>query len=482
MRSDPEGNKRGFMFNTTNQASGAFVRSAIRLLVCGLTVSAAAGIAGCGGSSAKAPTTPLPTPPAATKFNTYLGTQGAQASQDFNSSSITQGGVLQSALDDSAGNFTVLNSTRGTIGGTFTAAGDFLDFNMSNSLGNLDTPPVNVNPGYGIEIPGGALLLRAGDYTVAPALLVPISTSATPVCQAIDIQSTFQFVALVDPFNAITSTPVFGAYNAGPAYGVVNIASSGLNYSFTSYNSFYLSGASTSPGSLQSGLCAQTRAGAAITIPPDTANNVPPITMEIGPTGVFVMDQTQANPDGSTGLSAGVGVIAPSSPLSVSSIIAANYAGFKFEPALEQNNDPGANLIGCPLTELVGFGATAGSGTSLVGGTLGTYPEYACASYPIAGLVEDPTAAPASDTSITLGTQAANNNGLFQSASVTVPDPNGVCAANGVGTVGMSANGSVTCTFPAAAVAGNPGGKFALFVVANNFVDQSPMGIYLFEQ
>jgi len=479
------------MLNNTHRTREAVIRGMNWLLVCGLTVAIATGVSGCGGASATSSAPALPTAPAVAKFNTYVGTQGAQASPGIDTGDTIQGGLVTTTIDDSASKFTLVNSTFGsvaeglvgTLGGTFTASGAYLNLATTNP-GASQPPPVNTNPGYAIEIPGRALLLRPGDYTVAPALLVPVSTSAIPVCQTINSYTTFQFVTLPDVYNSIVPKPIFGATNGGPAYGVVTAsAKNGVNYSFINYNRFYFDGKSTSSAGLQAGLCAQTLAGTAVTIPPDVKNDVPATTIEIGPSGIFVMDETQQKNPNATGAqngpSASVGVAQPSSPLSVTSIIAAQYAGFKFEPALEANNDP-FNNSGCPLTELVGFGATAGTGTSLVGGTLGAYPAYACTTYPIPGLVEDPTATPLADTTITLGAQS--NNGLFPNGSVTEPDPNGVCGANGVGTVGVDAKGNTTCTFPAVVVAGNPDGKFVLFLVANDLVNSSPLGMYLFQQ
>jgi hypothetical protein len=454
---------------------------------------AAAGVLGCGGgSSSSSNTTPLPPPAAATKFNTYVGSQGAQASPAIDTGDTIQGGLVTATIDDTADKFTLVNSTFGSVeqgsvgslGGTLTTAGAYLDFNTTNP-GASQPPPVNANPGYAIEVPGRALLLRPGDYTVAPALLVPVSTSAIPVCQTINSTTIFQFVTLPDVYNSVVPTPIFGATNGGPAYGMLAAsAQNGVNYSFSGYSRFYLDSTSTSSAALQAGLCAQTLAGAAVTVPPDVTHSVPATTIEIGPSGIFVMDETQQEPASSglpqNGPSASVGVVQPSSALSVSDIIGARYAGFRFEPALEANNDP-FNNSGCPLTELVGFGASAGTGTSLIGGTLGTYPAYACASYPISGLIEDPTATPLSDTTITLGQQSGGNNGLFPNASVTEPDPNDVCAVSG-GTVGVDLNGNATCTFPAVVVAGNPEGKFVLFLIANDLVNSSPLGIYLFQQ
>lgn len=475
------------MLNTTYQGRAARIRRrAIGALIGVLAVGAVGGLAGCGGASTKAATPGLPAPPATATFNTYVGTQGAQANQPSVTQFGAQGGLLNASLDDTSNNFAWSNWTFGgaAFGGTVSASGAYLDFTTTNNPIVQGVPVLNANPAYGLEIPGRALLLRPGDYTAPPTLLVPVSTAAVPACQVIGSYETFQFVTLPDPFNSIVETPIFSANASGPAYGVVSAKSNGSSFSFINYNRFYLDGASTKPLGLQPGLCAKTGAGTGVAIPPDVKNNIPGTTIEVGPSGIFLIDQTQTQPAGvglpANGPSASIGVVQPSSALSVSSIIAATYAGFKFEPILEPGGNLPSNGDGCPITELVGFGATAGTGTSLVGGTYGSYPAYACTTYPIPGFTEDPTATPLSDTTITLGAQS--NNGLFQNASVTEPDPNGVCLANGTGTVGVDANGNPTCTFPAVVVAGNPEGKFVLFLVANDLVNSSPLGIYLFQQ
>jgi hypothetical protein len=93
---------------------------------------------------------------------------------------------------------------------------------------------------------------------------------------------------------------------------------------------------------------------------------------------------------------------------------------------------------------------------------------------------DDPTQPANTNMTINLGTQNATNNGLFDSATVTIPDPVGVCTAPGV--AGKDTQGNPTCTLPAAAVAGNPENKFAIFLIAQDIVNQSPMAIYLFQE
>jgi hypothetical protein len=92
---------------------------------------------------------------------------------------------------------------------------------------------------------------------------------------------------------------------------------------------------------------------------------------------------------------------------------------------------------------------------------------------------------------IDLGEQDATLNGLYPPASITVLDPAQNCAnfayfsLTGVVISGLNAQGYITCTFPAVAVAGNLEGKFAIFVNSYDWAVQFggvPMQFYLFLQ
>ncbi len=63
-----------------------------------------------------------------------------------------------------------------------------------------------------------------------------------------------------------------------------------------------------------------------------------------------------------------------------------------------------------------------------------------------------------------LGPEDQTNFGLYKSATIHILDPNKVCNPTGV------------------AIVGNPEGKFAIFLIAQDTVTNSPMVIYLFQQ
>jgi hypothetical protein len=73
---------------------------------------------------------------------------------------------------------------------------------------------------------------------------------------------------------------------------------------------------------------------------------------------------------------------------------------------------------------------------------------------------DDPTQPPGENVTIDLGTQDANNNGLYPAATITVSGIN----------------------FPAAAVVGSLENKYAVFLIAEDTTNNVPLAIYLFQQ
>jgi len=92
---------------------------------------------------------------------------------------------------------------------------------------------------------------------------------------------------------------------------------------------------------------------------------------------------------------------------------------------------------------------------------------------------DDPTQPVNANIIINLGAQNTTSNGLYNAATVTIPDPNSVCTGSAVG---QDSQGNPTCTFPAVAVAGELENKYAIFLIAQDIVNQSPMSIYLFQE
>ncbi len=226
------------------------------------------------------------------------------------------------------------------------------------------------------------------------------------------------------------------------------------------------------------GNCAVSNGVASISAAPNVSSVAPvsklPTTFVIGRTGFFLEDQatgsqTSQKPDATSF----VGAIQPAAPLNTASIVAGTYAGFMRHASI-------GPLVS--LTQPIGFGQiTAGSGTSLTGGTF---------------LNDDISQFQNSNIVINLGAQDAANNGLYPLASITMPDPKGYCY-NGwynptfpgltTGTPGVDQFGNETCTFNAVAVVAYAESKYSIFIAAtdiiyNDTATSVPMGIYLFQQ
>ena len=146
----------------------------------------------------------------------------------------------------------------------------------------------------------------------------------------------------------------------------------------------------------------------------------------------------------SNALGAGVGAIGlvqPSAPLDTGNLVGSQYLGFYYEPTTVAK--PG-------VTQLASFGCAGPN----------------CPSPPPAGIIggvfatDDPTKPAGQNITITLGTQDPNNNGLYRSATVTF---------SGV-------------VFPAVAIAGKLESKYALFVITQGTLNNSPLAIHLFQQ
>jgi hypothetical protein len=247
------------------------------------------------------------------------------------------------------------------------------------------------------------------------------------------------------------------------AYGSFQATTTGNTWNFSNLSQQLLNNSPNQPGnSFSPGVCTPARPGTVINIPPGstiTTSN----TLVVGPSGFLIMNQGAST-------SSWVGMMQPANALNTGSIANANYLGFISEPNVPFPGRGGQ----FPPNAIAAFGCPASGCTSstLVGGA---FP----LSNPADSTSDDPTQPAATNITITLGNQNTASNGLYDSASITIPDPSHVCTGSASGT---DANGNPVCTFPAVAIAGNPDNKFAIFVIAQDVVNNSPMAIYLFQE
>ncbi len=338
--------------------------------------------------------------------------------------------------------------------------------------------------GLAIEVPGRIAVLRPGDATTSPVIGVPQTS-----CYAITGKLRFQYIAMYPgPQNR------FGFNSRDPlGYGsiVASTDTTGANWQFENLQGNVVLGPTSftetcaaqngqaevgmSDLSLLSDFWATTN-GMGDAIGPLTITTIPAATQSgiwIGPSGFFVADQSDPTQLPSAGTSV-AGMAEPAAQLTTTAVAAAQYLGFLYEAPV---SIPGLSTT-TGFTAPVSFGPVASSGTTMTGGI---FPN------------DDVTGTANSDTQVNLGKQDSILNGLYSGATITVLDPAQNCA-NFPGspqgfsipvTTGLNDQGYVTCTFPAVAIAGNPDGKYAIFVNSYNWaaaLGGVPMQMYLFQQ
>lgn len=412
---------------------------------------------GCGGGSNSATTAPAglqaPTAPAA--FNAYVGTSpfdvtasGASPTDPYNGNgvwtlSIDHSTSLFDAQDVTTGkNNTDGYSAYGNVAGSFSTSGGFLNLTQTN-----DPAPPRFSPvppaGFAFEIPGRVAVLRQGDNTIPVTALVPAG------CPSINGNTKFNFVVLPTSSSALnTLLPWNPAVDA--SYGSLQIANSGSNWTFTSFQQSILAGAAgpNNAATLPAGTCAPTAAGTAVWVPSDPTTALPK-TVAVGPSGFYIADQGQdASGNGYPGE---FGVIQPSAALSTSDVLSHRYLGFTFEPGAD------SSLL-IPETQLASFSASAPAG-QLVGGG---FPINFAINSPYG--FDDPTQPAGTNLTVDLGPQDPINHGVYPQASVT------------------DANSPSGAPYNAVAVVGNPEGKYAILIIGYDTDYGLPFGLYLFQQ
>lgn len=395
---------------------------------------------GCGGGGGTSNNTQtgLAAPPAPSQINSYIGTTGHIWSTKINRTSNQVNG------EDTTHYGTQL---AGAIVGKFNSLAGYLDISLTTAPAEFTGQTI----GFALEMPGQAALIRYGDITYP---LIPLAP--TNGCTAIGGTVTYNYITV----PGATSPPSW-LPNTDSTYGTFQVATDGTNWSFSNITQFTLTGTSpANPGTgLPAGFCGIGTNGYAVTAASNATNPpVATVTMGFGPTGFFLEDNGSAQglPAGvvpSNALGAGVGAIGgiqPSSSLNTLSVVGLQYLGFYYEPGIRGQE--------APVTQLASFGCagsncpTPPSSTAIVGGvfpnTGGTSP------------VEDPTQPAAQNVTIDFGTQDSNNNGLYPSATVTV---------SGI-------------QFPAAAVVVTLKNSYAIFLIAQDTVNNVPLAIYLFQR
>ena len=281
--------------------------------------------------------------------------------------------------------------------------------------------------GLALEIPGAGAILRPGDNTTAPVVMVEQED-----CLALTSKQRYLLQGMVHT-TAITTPPVI--YRRGDL--VASTTSDGKTWSFADAEYYDAGG---SPISLQyqgqnsansfTGTCATAHGASSVSIDTSGAYNFP-TTFRFGSAGMTVADYTSST--------SALGFAQPLNPISTKSLAAANFRGFQVEysPTI--------------VTQPVSFGPALDGSVALNGGT---YPN------------DDVTQTAVSSDLFVFGSQSSSINGLFASATMTVLDPLGGCPFNNVsqGDLGLTANGIATCRLHLSAMVGQVSGKAFIVV------------------
>jgi len=391
------------------------------------------------------------------------------------------------------------------------------------------TSPVTYNQsplpsgGWAVELPnqaGGLIQIsvppaqESASSTILPVEPMVAATS----CPDFATPQTYQFITLPAPLPA-TAVSKWGkaklseyAWNPAQetAYGSVDVGGSGSAITFNSIQQYAFPklsaaglGASGPPTNIvtspQAGACTSTYYGyttavpgnLSVTDPGPNTESAPPVSLVgIGPTGLLVQSNAA---DGEQAvntttplayenlLGAGTGAIGlpkPSSALSTSALVGAQYLGFFYGSGSFGSSNwstyvasfgfAGTPPLSCSAANL---GVPATNTDALLYG--GDFPN----NNPGSAIIQsqsnpfNPGFPTDCDFAIDLGAQDANNNGLFPVATVYVGEN---YAPNQTGG---------NYNFPAVAIAGQLGGKYAIFLVGIDTAGspKQAWGIYLLQ-
>jgi hypothetical protein len=291
-------------------------------------------------------------------------------------------------------------------------------------------------------------------------------------------------------------------------YGVVGVTSQGSAVTFNAQP--FLVGTQRQPASTVTGGCSQSNLGALTAYPLNSFGSASNLELiSIGSTGLLVSSFNHVvSGGGAFGAGTGViGVAAPSSPLNVSSIVAAQYNGFIFSPrnTVKQSYDVTvlASAFGNHAASSQACSALQASLAANNGQGNGSVPVLPSANSLYGGefvtttgvtAVNDPTGANGSencDVVIDLGTQDPANNGVFPNATVFIGSTFPPFSASNP----WSCGGTCAVSFPAAAIVGQVQGEYVIFVSASGastppaqlpdgsgVPSPQPVGIYLFQK
>ncbi len=372
----------------------------------------------------------------------------------------------------------------------------------TTSTGALTPQNPSLTGAWAVEIPGAGALanLLSVNTTTTPATIgaAPIAMAQNTACPNFSKAAPFLYVTVPD--TSITADMA--------DYGVAQVSTQGSAVTFDSQPFFV--GSQQLPASTVTGGCSQTTLGALTAYPLNSFGNVSNQELiSIGNAGILVSSFNHVvGGGGAFGGGTGViGVAEPSSPINVTSVVAAQYNGFIFSPlnSVQETYDITvlASAFGNHTASSSACSALQSSLAANNGNGSGSIPALPSANSIYGGefltitgttSVNDPTGALGSencDVVIDLGTQDSSNAGLFPSATVFIGSTFPPYSTTNPWTCG----GACAVSFPAAAIVGQAQGQYVIFVSASGVSNPpaqlpdasgslaaQPVGIYLFQK
>ena len=374
--------------------------------LCVVLMLASAALTGCSSPPyTVTPTSGLPaTPPQIPSSNSYIGTQNPLN--------------WTLTIDDKQNAYSYQSlpmdgSKPAAASGSFVPQSGFLN------LGSY---------GLGLEIPGAGAILRPGDNTTTPVVMVEQEG-----CLILTGEQRYLLQGMVNTTG--NSSPIL-IYRRGDL--VASTTSDGKTWSFTNAEYIDPNGnqlslnyqGQNSPNSF-TGACATTQGAASVGIDTSGAYKLPTI-FRFGSAGMAIGDYTT--------YTSAMGFAQPLNPISTKSLAASTFRGFQVE------------YSSMAVTQPVSFGPAIDGSVALNGGT---YPS------------DDVTQQADSSDLFQFGSQSGLINGLFANATLTVLDPKSGCSANNrsPADIGVTPNGIPTCRLHLSAMVGEVNGK--AFIVAS---------------
>lgn len=343
---------------------------------------------------------------------------------------------------------------------------------LAENYNGKTTYPIIPLPGsYAVELAGqaGGLVQMVGQPATPLAAAQSCPDSATA--------QTFQFITLPIGLGS-TGTSPSAVWNPATdtAYGSVSISGSGTTVNFSNIQQFTLPvpgvnggmpGTPKNPSpSTVTGACSPTPYGNTISVPgaltitnpgggTGTQSVAPSAIVGIGPTGLLV--EWNGNNIGSyqNVLGAGTGAIGvpqPSSPLSTSDVVGAQYLGFIYGGGVGSVGTGSSSTLasfGFPTAPSTCSSVASQTSTLIYGGD---FPS----NDPTTPAVQSNGGYGNCDLAIDLGTQSATNNGLYPSATVWLGST-------------FSANATKkTYSMSAVAIVSQLQGKFVILVIGKD--------------